>query len=108
MMNHTGALRDKMTHFIWLNCDASEGDVKEVIMNEVGCSRVTYLYAQGKNLRFAKLSDIEHAENWDVETIKALMGSGSLYVTYKVDDVDCEEPSVSFVLLFVNSVVKVS
>ena len=39
-----------------------------------------YNNAQGKCLRVEKLDDIENATSWDCETVKALMGSGFLYL----------------------------
>ena len=41
---------------------------------------VQYLYAQGKKLRKAELRDVEDAETWDLDTLRALMGAGALYV----------------------------
>ena len=41
---------------------------------------VDFLYAQGKNLRKAELRDVENAEPWDLDALRALMGSGALYV----------------------------
>ena len=36
-----------------------------------------YLYTQGRNLRKAELRDVENAESWDLDTLRALVG---LYV----------------------------
>lgn len=75
----TGKRRDELsvTHQVWINCDASEEVVKNDVAQACGWhpDDVQYLYAQGKNVRLAKLSDIENA--WDAET----MGSGALYVS---------------------------
>ena len=39
------------------------------------------MYANSRNLRLEALQDVENGEgSWDGETIKALMGSGCLYV----------------------------
>ena len=45
------------------------------------------MYASGRYLRKATLEDVQNAVLWDADTVKALMGSGSLYVckvTYSV------------------------
>ena len=34
-----------------------------------------YMYAQGKNLRVATLSDVDGAESWDFKSGRALMGA---------------------------------
>lgn len=80
--------RESMTYYVWLNCNASAAEVKENIAREVGVDKdsIVYLYAQGKNLRCASLEDIENADCWDVGTIRALMGSGSLYITCNSGD----------------------
>ena len=78
-----GTARDELTHHIWINTNASDEEVKEKIKATLGWSNmvdIQYLYAQGKNLRMAKLSDVEHGESWDLETLRVLMGSGALYV----------------------------
>ena len=76
----TGAFRSKLTQTIWINKDASEEETQKKIVEQLGCKSVSYLYAQGKNLRKAELSDVENADSWDMETLRALMGNGSLYV----------------------------
>lgn len=38
------------------------------------------MYAQGRNLRKARLNDVEGAVNWDFAALKSLIGSGALYV----------------------------
>ena len=62
---------------------------------------VQYLYAQGKNLRKADLSDVENAESWDLDTLRALMGSGALYVVkdpeYESSDSDMGSSDSKFV-----------
>jgi hypothetical protein len=85
----TGVNRDKYTHHMWFSNSASDTEIKQQIMNETGWTSIDdvhYLYAQGRNLRVASLSDVENAECWDLDTLKALMGSGGLYVTCIEDD----------------------
>jgi len=52
-----------------------------------------FLYAQGKNLRPASLSDVENSECWDFDTVRALMGSGALYVLKGSPDNDSSSDS---------------
>ena len=81
-----GSNRDKLTYDLWINNNASQLDVKQQIIREVGwesVDNVFYLYAQGRNLRPAHLDD---ATSWDLESLKALMGSGALYVCYRDDN----------------------
>lgn len=81
----TGISRERLTHHIWVNMDAPEDEVKEKIRATLGLREresVQYLYAQGKNLRVARLSDVENAYSWDLETLRALMGSGALYILH--------------------------
>ena len=75
-----GSLRDELTHHLWLNYDANEQEVKEKLIHGHESENIQYLYAQGKNLHIAQLSDVENAESWDLETLRVLMGSGALYV----------------------------
>ena len=84
MMRHTptAANRARLTYHVWLNRNASE-EVREKIADEIGWTdgeNMKFLYAQGKNLREAELSDIENADCWDMETLRALMGTGALSV----------------------------
>ena len=85
MSKHTpsGSYRDKLTYHVWINVGASEKETRESIVEVLGWQNprnVEYLYAQGKNLRKAVLSDVENAVSWDMDTLRALMGSGALYV----------------------------
>ena len=50
-----------------------------------------YMYAQGKNLRVATLSDVDGAESWDFESVRALMGGGSLYIVKQVSCVSSSD-----------------
>ena len=88
----TGSARVKMTRDVWLNVGASEIEVKTKIVQTFGWKsmKIRFMYVQGKNLREASLSDVENSESWDLETVKALMGSGSLYVLKGEDIVSNE------------------
>ena len=70
----------------------------------------------GKNLRKAVLSDIENAESWDVDTWRALMGSGALYVVKspELDSSDSDsssdflseiKPAVIYVSILVSNLI---
>ena len=75
----TGTYRDQLTHHMWINIDASEEETRED--SQLGWrdpKMVQYIYAQGKNLRKADLSDVENAETWDLDTLRALMGAGCM------------------------------
>ena len=57
--------------------------ISEKTADEIGWTdgeNMKFLHAQGKNLREAELSDIENADCWDMDTLRALMGTGALYV----------------------------
>ena len=74
----TGTYRDQLTHHIWINMDASE-QKRKLQLCWGGLTQTvsaTCMHAQGKNLRKAELSDVEFAESWDLDTLRALMGSG--------------------------------
>ena len=93
----TGAYRDQLTHHLWININASEEETKEKIANMLGWPNpksVDFLYAQGKNLRKAELRDVENAESWDLDTLRALMGSGALYV-FKNPEFESSESEMS-------------
>ena len=64
--------------------------IKEVF-NWSGAWELSYQYVNGRYMRPATLSDVENATSWDVETARALMGSGSLYVLRTVPEK--EEPN---------------
>ena len=49
------------------------------------------MYASGRHLRPASLKDVENATSWDCNAIKALMGSGCLYVCKYEDSIEEEE-----------------
>lgn len=111
----TGALRSQLSHSIWIGKSASEEEVQKQIVEELGCRTISFLYAQGKNLRQAQLSDVHNAESWDADTVRALMGSGALYVlkdppsraTMSDSDSDDNFTSVLRVSLYVYSILLV-
>ncbi len=79
-----GALKESMTKTIW----AREGSNAEVMEDKIkeafGWSKsykLKFMYSSGRHLRPANLRDVENSDSWDLPTIKALMGSGRLYVT---------------------------
>ena len=88
----------KVTTDLWLPVDAVASEVVRKLCNELGWptdSTPKFKYAQGKNLRDATLSDVSGAEEWDFESLKALAGSGCLYVLKSAADttytLSCEE-----------------
>ena len=98
MMRHTptAANRSRLTYHVWLNRNASEEEIREKIADEIGWTdgeNMKFLYAQGKNLREAELSDIENADCWDMDTLRALMGRGALYVCN--ENVGADDPHTS-------------
>ena len=73
--------RSTRTKEVWIRADVSADDVCRRIREEriwPDSQEFKYMYARGKNLRLAKLSDIENVDDWDCGTIKALVGSGCL------------------------------
>ncbi len=97
----TPADRQRWMKEIWVRANADEGEVRERILQEFQWNPkqiIHYMYAQGKSLRLAKLQDIENAANWDCETIRALMGSGFLYVAKdNVSPIHSDSEEVSYV-----------
>ena len=80
----TGFVRDSITRNIWIRENANQdeilGKIREAFNWSDECS-VKFLYANGRNLRVATPKDVENCEgSWDGATVKALMGSGCLYV----------------------------
>lgn len=99
----TGAMRDSLTKNIWIRENANEEEVQGRIREAFNWGdeyKVQFMYANGRNLRQATLQDVENCEgSWDGETVRALMGSGCLYVLREgqVVDVSSDEsiPPVS-------------
>ncbi len=77
-----GAEREKYQKILWLRESALETDVISKIKELFKWDRdFEFMYASGRHLRSATLQDVENATSWDCSTIRALMGSGCLYVT---------------------------
>lgn len=79
--------REKYTKDVWVRVTALDKEVERKIQEAFGwrTSEIPqYMYAQGKNLRVATLSDVDGAESWDFESVRALMGGGSLYIVKQV------------------------
>ena len=98
MITHmpTAANRSRLTYHVWLNHNASEEEIREKIADKIGWTdgeNIKFLYAQGNNLREAELSDIENADCWDMDTLRALMGTGALYVCN--GDAGADDPHTS-------------
>lgn len=53
------------------------------------------MYVQGKCMRPASLDDIENADSWDFESVRALMGNGCLYVVQENKPVELLSTSSS-------------
>ena len=88
----TGVVRESLTKNIWIRENANEEEVQGKILEAFNWSneyKVQFMYAHGRNLRPATLQDVENCEgSWDAETIRALMGSGCLYVLRERQVVD--------------------
>ena len=79
----TGTPREYLLKDVWVRTTASEEEVFSKIQQQLGWKhreKPQYMYAQGRNLRLAVLSDVEGAESWDAEAVKVLMGCGFLYL----------------------------
>ena len=88
----TGSARSQLMQDVWLNSKASEEVVREKIGKTFGwedSKGIQFLFAQGKSLRMASLSDVENSSSCDLETVKVLMGTGALYVVKpQVDELE--------------------
>ena len=83
MMSTVPPPKERQIQEVWVPITASEEEVSDRIRSAVGWKadeKPLYLYAQGKNLRPANLTDIEGADSWDIEAVRALMGNGCLYI----------------------------
>ena len=79
-----GAERESLLKNVWIRETASAEEVQRKICEEFHWSRywnVEYMYASGRYLRPATLKDVENSDSWDAPTVRALMGSGCLYVS---------------------------
>ena len=86
--------REKYTKDVWVRVTALDKEVERKIQEAFGwkSSEIPqYMYAQGKNLRVATLSDVDGAESWDFESVRALMGGGSLYIVKQVSCVSSSD-----------------
>ena len=86
----TGTEREKYFKKVWAQESTSADGIRSQIMRELGWPAdqdFRYMYANGRHLRVAKLSDVENSTSWDCETLRALMGNGCLYLC-KVHDID--------------------
>ncbi len=79
LMSQIPAPSERRIQDVWVRATANEDEVSERIRTslEWKVAKPRYLYAQGKNIR---PGDVEGADSWDFESIRALMGSGCLYV----------------------------
>lgn len=98
-MSRVPSPSERHVHEVWVRATASEDEVSRRIQTVLGWNKAEkpqYLYAQGKNIRPATLNDVEGADSWDVQSIRALMGNGCLYVV-KVDmsEATSSDPEVS-------------
>ena len=99
----SGKEREKLTQDVWVRVDASEESVHKKIREAFAwdqSSTIKYMYVQGKCMRPASLDDIENADSWDFESVRALMGNGCLYAVQENKPVELlstssSEPEVS-------------
>ena len=85
-----GAEHEKYLKKVWAQESFSADGLRNQITRELGWPAdqyFQYMYANGRHLRVAKLSDVENSASWDCKTLRALMGNGSLYLC-KVHDID--------------------
>ncbi len=93
--------RERRMKEVWVRATADATEVQSRIREEWKWNskqQIQYKYAQGKTLQPAKLGDVENADGWDCESVKALMGSGFLYIskesTVESSSSDSEEVGV--------------
>jgi hypothetical protein len=78
-----GAEREKYQKICWVRESAPEREVVakiKALFSWGPSHQVKFYYACGRHLREATLQDVENANSWDCAAVRALMGSGSLYV----------------------------
>lgn len=90
-----GSLMQAMMKTVWMRENSFADEVTRKICETFSwdhdTSTIQYMYANGRYLRKASLEDVENADSWDSEAIRALMGSGCLYVVRQVrEDQDVE------------------
>jgi len=94
----SGKEREKLTQDVWVRVDASEESIYKKIREAFAwdqSSTIKYMYVQGKCMRPASLDDIENADSWDFESVRALMGNGCLYVVQENKPVELLSTSSS-------------
>ena len=83
-----------LTRSVWIRESASAEEVAGKIREALEWKpiwKVRFMYANGRYMRPATLTDVENGSSWDLETVRALMGGGCLYVsrvvpTFSLDD----------------------
>lgn len=78
-----GIERESQMKTVWIRDKSSAQELADKIRESFGWSKLwslQYMYSCGRHLRPATLDDVENAEEWDVETVRVLMGNGCLYV----------------------------
>lgn len=94
----SGKEREKLTQDVWVRVDASEESIYKKIREAFAwdqSSTIKYMYVQGKCMRPASLDEIENADSWDFESVRALMGNGCLYVVQENKPVELMSTSSS-------------
>ena len=74
--------RKRQIQELWVPVSADEEEINHRFRTAFGWREgetPKYLYAQGKNIRPAARADVQGAESWDVESVRALMGNGCVY-----------------------------
>ena len=92
------AERESLMKTVWIRETASSTEVKQKIQEAFGWGALSdfeYMYVNGRYMRPATLEDVENAEEWDAESVRALMGSGCLYVSGIFQSEDGDESSAS-------------
>ena len=102
MLTHTptGQEKESKTKNIWIRETALSWEIQRMIYDEFNWDSalwcLKYMYVCGRHLRPATLDDVENATSWDVGSLRALMGSGCLYVSRVArSNVDSEDESDS-------------
>ena len=89
-----GAMRDSKMKNVWVRENSFAEEVARKICETFNwnydTSTVQYMYANGRYLHKANLEDVENADTWDSEAVRALMGCGCLYVVKGVQEKENE------------------
>lgn len=86
-----GAVKEAMTKNVWIHESAVAEEVARKIREAFNWSDTTivqYMYANGRYLRHADVKDVENTESWDSDAVRALMGSGCLYVVKGIQNTE--------------------